>query len=549
MATVWTAGLTSTTTAPITGGLVKTDNDSLAGFALIPFVGTDPDAKVNVFSWDPTYVNPPAADGTALPAGNWTCGHVEANFANQQEPVHAGQYRPRGVKSEMKTREGCTSFDGVAYCGLVAKEGEASIPVSTFKETMRRHMITHGMWDVFNLTDPSSPNTNWDLFQKQARFPLDYVTRLIEGQRVNGAIADKYYFQNLDWSGVYIRNSISPKLLTQVLAEVPVTASGPETFVALMQVIYADGYDALDQCKEELKALSLKDFPGENISDLNLKITQYAERLDSAQAFEPDLLCKIVKVYETSTEPRFQQWAYGKYQECTKYVDALRVNDASVISLPLVTYKLLGTESNKQYRNMLASDRWSPALTKKPDSPTLPTAYQAMFQQAFAAALQQGGFSQRGGGGGAGKGGFSGDCHNCGLPGHMSRDCPQPKQSGGTGEHSGSTAWKFTRITDVLQKYGRTYKWCQKCADGKGQYMYHLTSGHDAWQARRDAESTGASDQGATSSTPKKVAFAQGNLATSGGTSDASAQGNMAASGSTTDDFIGFGGLLLPSKE
>ena len=101
-------------------------------------------------------------------------------------------------------------------------------------------MITHGMWDVFSLNNPTSVSTQWDLFQKQARFPLDYVIQLIERQRTDKSIADKYYLQNLDWSGVYIRNSISPKLLTQVLAEVPVTASGPETFVALMQVIYAD---------------------------------------------------------------------------------------------------------------------------------------------------------------------------------------------------------------------------------------------------------------------------------------------------------------------
>ena len=118
-------------------------------------------------------------------------------------------------------------------------------------------MITHGMWDVFNLCDPTSPTTKWDLFQKQARFPLDYVIKSIENLRTDKSVADKYYLKNLDWSGVYIRSSISSKLLIQVLAEVPVTASGPETFVALMQVIYADGYDALDLCKEELKALLL----------------------------------------------------------------------------------------------------------------------------------------------------------------------------------------------------------------------------------------------------------------------------------------------------
>lgn len=345
---------------------------------------------------------------------------------------------------------------------------------------------------------------------------------------------DKYYLRNLDWSGVYIRNSISPKLLTQVLAEVPVMASGPDTLVALMQVIYADGYNALDQCKEELKALFLKDFPGENISNLNIGITQFAECLDSAQAFEPDLLCKIVKVYETSTEPRFQQWAYDKYQECTKYVNALRVNNAAVIGLPTVTYKILCKESNKQYCNMLASDQWSHALTKKLDSPTLPTAYQAMLQQTFTAALKQGDFLQRSTGGGTGTGPFSGTCHNCGEVSHMSRNCPKQKQGGGSSNNYGSTAWKLTYVTKTVQKFGRTYKWCQKCANGKGQYMYHLTAGHDVWQARQDAEASGPVTSGDPSPAPPVPD---------------GAQGNMAALVGLNDDFIGFDGLLLPSKE
>ena len=183
---------------------------------------------------------------------------------------------------------------------------------------------------------------------------------------------------------------------------------------------------------------------------------------------------------------------------------------------------------------MLASDQWSPALTKKLDSPTLPTAYQAMLQQAFTAALKQGDFLQRGTGGGTGTGRFSGTCHNCGEVGHMSRNCPKQKQGGGSSNNSGSTAWKLTYVTKTVQKFGRTYKWCQKCADGKGQYMYHLTAGHDAWQARRNAEH---SSPVASGDPPLALPVPDG------------AQGYMATSGSLTDDFIGFGGLLLPSKE
>lgn len=100
MTTGWTSATTSSTTATIKGGLLWLEKDSLAGYMLIPFVGTDPDAKVNVFTWDPDYSNDPDVDGNAQQKKDWTCADAKIDFANQQEPVHAGQYCPHGVKSK-----------------------------------------------------------------------------------------------------------------------------------------------------------------------------------------------------------------------------------------------------------------------------------------------------------------------------------------------------------------------------------------------------------------------------------------------------------------
>ena len=61
-----------------------------------------------------------------------------------------------------------------------------------------------------------------------------------------GSEEDQYVVQNLTWSGVYLRITLSNTLLQRVLTLVPLTATGPEVFVATMTKFISDSYDALE---------------------------------------------------------------------------------------------------------------------------------------------------------------------------------------------------------------------------------------------------------------------------------------------------------------
>ena len=60
-----------------------------------------------------------------------------------------------------------------------------------------------------------------------------------------GSEADKYIVQNLTWSGVYLRSTLSNDLLQKALTLVPLTATGPEVYVATMTTIISDSYYSL----------------------------------------------------------------------------------------------------------------------------------------------------------------------------------------------------------------------------------------------------------------------------------------------------------------
>ena len=119
------------------------------------------------------------------------------------------------------------------------------------------------------------------MFKDHGRLPFEHVKNHVELLRKDETRADSYVIQNLSRSGQFLRNTLHNELLAKVLRYVPITASGPEIFMATVTVCLSDSYDALEQTKTELKAIKLKDFPGENVQHCVAKILDLCERLES----------------------------------------------------------------------------------------------------------------------------------------------------------------------------------------------------------------------------------------------------------------------------
>ena len=94
-------------------------------------------------------------------------------------------------------------------------------------------------------------------------------------------------------------------LLQSLYNDIDPNANGPVTLIALLRIIYSDGYDAIEATKADLKSIDLKKFSGENVVECSTKILDLCERLDTAEAFSQDLLCVIARIFELSSERRF----------------------------------------------------------------------------------------------------------------------------------------------------------------------------------------------------------------------------------------------------
>ena len=102
------------------------------------------------------------------------------------------------------------------------------------------------MWDVFSLPYPRNKNKRWDLLLHQSRFTLEYVKRHVQSL-LKGSESDQYVVQNLTWSGVYLRSTLSNTIIQKVLTLLPLTETGPEVFFATMTTLLSDSYDALEE--------------------------------------------------------------------------------------------------------------------------------------------------------------------------------------------------------------------------------------------------------------------------------------------------------------
>ena len=220
------------------------------------------------------------------------------------------------------------------------------------------------MWDVFYLPDPRNKEKRWDLLLYQSRFPLDYVKSHLQSL-LKGSEADQCVVQNLTWSGVYLRSTLSNTLLQKVLTLVPLTATGPEVFVATMTTFLSDSYDALEETLNHMKSIKLKSYPGENVTDCCAAILVDADLLDSAGDFKPEHLGNINRIFEDTSESRFRLWDIQKYKEVADFIKKLRVCDMDVLSKgDLITYESLVQEATREYHDLVNSKRWEPATSK-----------------------------------------------------------------------------------------------------------------------------------------------------------------------------------------
>lgn len=480
---------TSEVACPQVGGLMK-QNDG----TIIAFSGTDPDKKVNVWSYNvskKTYVIE-QDDRNPL-------------WSDQQGPSHVGQYRPRDIKQLLQIEKSCVTYTHtIKFLGLTAKDGSAPpISLSTWSQIIRTHLIKNGMWDVFQYEDPLT-HTKVDLLKNMGRFQLEEVKKQIANVKLT---SDFYALQNLEWSGRYLLASIHSSLYEKVLNKIPVNSTGPEVLSAIIACSATYSYDSMENLKNKLKNIKISDFPGENVSKMNVAIKDICDRLYGSGFWEYDLLNSICKKYKAVSCEEFRLWALSNLT--TKVKTYLRMRGLqhpdTIDASKRITYDQILDESTFQYEELFGQNEWTAAIKVKPGESTLSEVHLATISKAVINHLSKHSnkSSQAKDGSTGVHGGANQDvvfpkeklsdqkCTHCDQEGCNYRTCP----------HKGTRWYNIPPIGKTLSKQhyrskDKQYLPCLYCTICKSwRYIAlggHLAKDHDAWQAKKDAASSTA---------------------------------------------------------
>ena len=170
------------------------------------------------------------------------------------------------IKEKRKTEDTCSEYAGFSKSNGIPMDRNTEIPIKYYKYQFHDHMIRNGIWDVFYLPYPRNKYKTWDILIHQYIFSLDYMKRHVQSiQKVSEA--DHYVVQNLTWSGVYLRITLTNNLLQKVLTLVPLKATGPEVFFSTVTKFLSGYFGSLEETITHTKSLKLKSYPGENFTD------------------------------------------------------------------------------------------------------------------------------------------------------------------------------------------------------------------------------------------------------------------------------------------
>ena len=240
-------------------------------------------------------------------------------FNNWQGPIDNGQIRSHNLKDNRKTDDTFSKSSGSVKFNRIPIEGNTEIPIKSYKDQCRQHMIRNGIWDVFFLPDPLNKEKKRDLLLHQSIFSLEYVKSHVQSLQ-KGSKADQSIVQNLTWSGIYLRSTFYSALLYKILKLVLLTATGPEVYVSTMNTVLSNYYDSLVDTLNHMKSLKLQDHPGGNVPNCCDTILVDVERLESAGAFKPKHLGYIIFISENTSDSGFHIWGTHKYKEFMKLV-------------------------------------------------------------------------------------------------------------------------------------------------------------------------------------------------------------------------------------
>lgn len=363
----------------------------------------------------------------------WTGGGLTGSPFERTAPKSVVSYRPEDFRGMSTVNAKCTAEFPAASC--LDSISTCQVSILSYLSDIKTFLTLTGQDGVFLAEDTAGKERN--ILDHSGMYTAEEIAAHVKDLRASG---DSYDENNLVTSGVFMLKTIGPTLKREIgkFLHDEDLKTGPYIFMLIYERIVTCSASTWRTLETDLAGLNLSTEPGENVETFAEKLSGICRTLEGAGMLPKDAAMLVTRSLMTSKVPVFAQTFLGIYGELNKKPKSHKWDDVIM-------------EGTSLYRNLVQSKMWTV------DTPRGSPA-------GLASELV------------ATDGSSTMTCHNCGVVGHMARNCPKNTKD----------PWKSTPPSagaqQTMTRSEKKYYWCGTC---KHWNLTHLTGDHKAGSGDR----------------------------------------------------------------
>ena len=335
-----------------TGGIILGADGSLA--TLKTYVSWDPSKEHNGTKGAYVFLNPPPFFDPSR-----TCDPtIDIPL---MQPPHPMMYRPLTLKAQERKATTCSTWIyAKKFNGIDGKE--VNVSMDDYIRIVWKHIFEHGMGDECAFFYNGEV---YNIIFNYYGLSKALCDKFLMDSKVDN---DEYSTTNLGYIHDFLLDSLDDSLLADVKKDLSVEqqANGIDAWNAIMKRMWKHNYFTIEKCREELKSLSLKSFPGENVKELLAAAEPQMTRLERCGDINSKDVMTLLVALEDSSEERFRNWISNDVVR--PLTDSLNAHLGPPSTFrKFDDFKTLSKKISAKYEELLSEHRYGPAL----DTPSI----------------------------------------------------------------------------------------------------------------------------------------------------------------------------------
>jgi hypothetical protein len=379
-----------------------------------------------------------------------------------------------------------------------------------FTQDIAMELQVRALDSISYLPHPMDSNRVLSVITDHACYTLDEARVLADEFKAKWDTFDK--INNL-YAKKMLLSSLHPDLQTEVQGKITENDPFPIIWLVMVERIQPTSTNHWAIVKRRIESRKITDYAGQNIELLAHDFMEDARELEIVNQYNHDLTKIMLQAFMVAggdasnpTDPfllqyrqplvttylsfllQYRQPLVTTYTRLEKALHKIRYEDNpdDFMKKENLTYTDICSEAKRLYIYLKNNDYWLPAKSvldaTAPSAKyganlaTHPTDSVDLILSKLSALLTQvvPGTKPK-----------TGNCHICGLPDHWANTCPNKKATNpssygakSSGLYKGAStgnSWKTTKTTEVVERNGRHYNWCNHC---KSYTTTHTTATH-----------------------------------------------------------------------